>query len=338
MLVIDVALLYGILSGWQVMIVHILVILLFLVVQISSFSHQILRRKVSILPPRSQPQKIDSFEVGQNANYSSKRLLYELKKVVFNPNTAGVLLGTINTVLIIKSTPFQTVASPIIGILSTLLFPTMAPSAYCGSFIGSIVPKASDLKESLPSLFIISMVAALQLTIFDRYRILSGVGGRLGFIAFASGIMYQLPHYLNLLGRNISLLKDIPNTWLGFSMATMAGATACSLFRTKFKLSPVFASGLVSIVAQALAPYHVYGRSAARMAWCGSFIAMCTPILTFAELIYASAVATFVTFFLQSAGWNAGGQLGAAALMGVIFTKKTISWTNINRDGKKPTQ
>ena len=301
---------------------HIAALLVLFTVQITSLHHHILlSRKVSILR-RSQQSDIGNAHI-QNESFLERAL----KKIEIDSNAVGVIIGTVSTIFLIKNTPFQLIASPIVGLLAAVVCPSIAAPAYCGSFIGAIVTKSSDFKTSLVPLLAISIIAACQLTFFDCYRILSGIGGRLGFIAFTSGIVYQLPHFLTLLGQNGSKFKNIPRDWCGFVVATMTGATACSLLRTKSKLSPVLASGFVGLVAQALASYHVSMRAAAKMIWCGSFVAMSTPILTVPELLSSSVISTFAAFILQSIGWNVGGQLGAAALIGVIVVKKTISLT-----------
>eukprot|EP01036_Dinobryon_divergens_P029506 gene29507-38610_t len=90
-------------------------LLVLFAVQITSFHPHIFSHKVSFLRQRSQQI------------YSSD---------TWNAPTDGVILGTFSTIFIIKRTPFQHIASPIVGVLTAVVYPSIAASAYCGSFIG----------------------------------------------------------------------------------------------------------------------------------------------------------------------------------------------------------
>ena len=72
-------------------------------------------------------------------------------------------------------------ASSIVGMIATLVLPEkLAIAAFCGCFAGmareAVIPGISASA-------VLGLVSAVMLTVFDRKKILVGVGGRLGFIA-----------------------------------------------------------------------------------------------------------------------------------------------------------
>ena len=258
---------------------------------------------------------------------SGKSLEATVSLTSFQPsiNGLGVLSGALSTFGIIHYTSFQAFATPIIGIFGSILRPTWSPSIYCGSFIGAA---ALTKSHSLQTILFVSAIAIILYEKFDQNQLFIGYGGRLGFIAFAAGVLFQLQKYMTTIIWPASISM---HHWLTSFISILIGAISCQLMRSKLSFSAVLSSSFVGLISSLLRYFNYFPLDTSRMLWCGSFIAMSTPLLRVEELLSSSAIASLFVCLFQAMQSSVEGQLGAAALGGVLVTKiLTVQSTKIS--------
>jgi hypothetical protein len=264
-------------------------------------------------------------------------------------------------------------ASTIVGLFGSLIVQKLGLAIFCGSFAGmastaviSCCPTSSVWKAGT----LLGLLCSSLLTIFNKFQLLQGIGGRLGFIAQCScTIQYILislvvnkksPFTTNedaakLIGGyafpKIEILKELPPVCL----YTVVGALFMSFWKEKMierqsntnnsskgplattiyeRLSnSVTAASITGLIASLLLKPSIAGPI-----YCGSFIAMSSPttIQTYGGLVGASIMGGICQQAMTGiliGGW--GGKLGTAALLGVISYNLFINM--LTRDHKSTT-
>lgn len=248
----------------------------------------------------------------------------------------SVTVGTVATYVLhnyVKAVgPVQ--ASGIVAITSTLLSPSdkLALAALCGSFAGMV---STTVKPTLWLAFLLGIVCAGVLALFDKKSWFIGFGGRLGFISqcactllflvieLVSWILGSTPATTML--ANFGVYQSITAMdALSVMFFSVLGALFMRLWKratAAMKLpnrltNSVAAVGMTGLIGGFFPPIL------AGPVFCGSFVAMASPTILPSTLSLLSAC--FLAGLSQLAlagfllgGW--GGKLGTAAFMGVVL-------------------
>ncbi len=231
------------------------------------------------------------------------------------------------------------IASSAVGLIAAMILPEkFALAVLCGSFAGmarlSVVP---GIRASV----LLGALCAGTMALFDKQKWLIGVGGRLGFIAQISCTLQFLLSLLYSPSRGgAKLIGSYPpmgklsSQLVPTCLVTVAGAlfmniwkdtlkgraqksrsenrVLCIILRLSTSVAAVSVTGLVA---------SLFPVSLAGPAYCGSFIAMSSPITieTYGGLMGAALAGGVCQIALASVllgGW--GGKLGTASLIGVL--------------------
>ena len=229
-------------------------------------------------------------------------------------------------------------ASGIVAIASTLLLPEkLALAALCGSFAGMA---STTIKPTLGSAFLLGVVCAGVLAMFDKKAWFVGFGGRLGFISqCACTLMFLVAELMAwALGSTAStrtamladfgLYKAITVVEsLSLIVFTVVGALFMRLWKLLTAKLPNKVSNSVAAVGMTGLLGGVFPTAVGGPAFCGSFVAMASPAIlpNLISLVLASILAGASQVALTGlllGGW--GGKLGTAAFMGVVFYRWLI--------------
>lgn len=231
-------------------------------------------------------------------------------------------------------------ASSTVGLIGAVLLPEkLALAALCGSFAGmarlSVIP---GIRASI----VLGALCAATMAFFDRKKWLVGLGGRLGFIAqiactsqflLSSLIFPSSTGGARLIGTFPSMgklaVQLVPTcicTLMGalFMSACKEGLAHLSLkVSSNDRVATILRRLSTSVAAVSVTGLmaSLFPVSCAGPAFCGSFIAMSSPvkIKTYGGLMGAALVGGFCQLALTGVllgGW--GGKLGTSSLLGVI--------------------
>ncbi|GMH85292.1 hypothetical protein TrVE_jg7798 [Triparma verrucosa] len=236
-----------------------------------------------------------------------------------SPLSAPILLGSLSYLLINLNLPLQ----------------SHQPSLYCGAFAGT---SAMSLMSTPLNSIYLGLIAAILFEAFERFKLFTGKGGRLGMCATMSSTVFTAVRGRLALGSELkAFIKSIPcSTNAAFAVATQAtvvgaggalvmpglaasaGAVLCTLMRRR-GFSPVTASSLVG----SLGIWGIGGPLGA-LFYAGTFVGMSADAASVETRslkgqVVAAGVMT-VIFQVLGRGFlgGVGGKLGAAALGGVL--------------------
>ncbi len=200
------------------------------------------------------------------------------------------------------------VASAVVGLMAAAIFPQHAAAIYCGSFVGMC---SSSYLTSFHELMIAALIAGMLFSISED--VLSGMGGKLGTIAFVGALLAGLSF------RRQFVILSIPSSEVAWRIVLAAIAATILTFwlSTNRKLGPVRASSLVGLLGGLLAPaiFPQVGESLAVVVICASFTGMSSPErMPFLWMVLAAGLLTGIIFLYSfSIFGGAGGKLGTIA-------------------------
>lgn len=243
-------------------------------------------------------------------------------------NFIAVFLGTVVTFYLsidIIAPHFETVssavlASGLVGILATLIFPKHDVPIFCGSFAGMA---SSGLLVSYTHVVLAGAIAA-SIFVLAKYS-LNGFGGKLGTIAFGGCVFAAL-----LTGQEL-LSGDIPTWDLGWLLVaySVAGSVVTFMIAVRCKHSAVISSGIVGVFAAVVLPaiHADIGNTLSIMVFCASFAGMSKPERVPNELFMAISGVFCALIFMYTAPYmgGAGGKLGTTAFGSVICARAMIN-------------
>ena len=264
---------------------------------------------------------------------------------------ASVFFGTVSTFALNNCVSLGPIkASSLVGMLSALILPEkMALASLCGSFSG--MARQTVIPGVYASVALGALCAAMM-ALFDKKKWLVGVGGRLGFIAQLACTSQFLVSSLFMPTPGASFVGAYPPVRrllaqvLPTCFFTVAGTLLMSAWKeifsgqskkTRFPTSVACISKRLSTPVAAVSAtglgMSLFPVSVAGPAFCGSFIAMSSPLKleTYGGLVGASLVGGLCQILLAGVllgGW--GGKLGTASLMGVLLYKKVLETTRAN--------
>ena len=229
------------------------------------------------------------------------------------------------------------VASGLVGVIAATLLPKYKYAAYCGAaYCGSFVGMSSKALLINYNEFILASLIAGLIFLIAR-NVFSGLGGKLGTIAFTSTTITGLLH-----NRQFSSSPIITDWKINFWVILMALIAALLSFYINNFLNhgPVMASGIVGLIGGLLLPilFPEYGDLLALVVICASFAGMST-IAHFPNAIYIAITGLLIgilyVFSLPVYG-GAGGKLGTIAFTSDLTTYgfKTFLMKFKNQTGK----
>ena len=236
-------------------------------------------------------------------------------------NFISVFLGAIITFYIsieIISVGFDgvssaVIASGLVGILATVLFPKYDAAIFCGSFVGMA---SSELFTSYYQLALAGLVASIVF-VAGKYCF-NGFGGKLGTTAFSGCVVAAL-----LTGQSF-VPGSIPDFSFGLQLGiySILGAVITYVISIRFDNSAVISSGLVGVIAGLILPviYPEVGATLSVMVFCASFAGMSSPERIPNELwVGISGIFCALIFIYTSPYFGgAGGKLGTTAFGSVV--------------------
>ncbi|WP_027338951.1 hypothetical protein [Halonatronum saccharophilum] len=218
------------------------------------------------------------------------------------------------------------VASAVVGLLGAIIISKYEVEVFCGSFVGM----ASNLIFiSYGQLFLAAFISGLIFILVDNY--FSGIGGKLGAIAFTGSILVGLFNRVEFLSGSIPDL-NISTLLIIYSIC---GAVGTYVLSVRFNKGPVLSSAIVGLLAGIVLPliYGDLGTQLALMAFCASFAGMSSKdILDNEFLVLISGIITALIFIFTTPYLGGlGGKLGMTAFVSVISLRGSLSLIDLTR-------
>jgi hypothetical protein len=199
------------------------------------------------------------------------------------------------------------IASALIGILGHFFIKKHEIAIYCGSFAGMT---SVFLLSPIQMVFLSFLCATLY--IFST-QLFKGLGGKLGTIAFASGLLTFLVFNINY---ESSTLIYIPLTH--FILISILGMASAFYMQHKFKQTATFASASTSLLfALIIIPLSPIGSTFALLFFAASFAGMSSQntIKTPIFVILTGVIVGLIFYLLNTELNGVGGKLGTIALI-----------------------
>jgi hypothetical protein len=209
------------------------------------------------------------------------------------------------------------IASGLVGLVATKLFPKFAAPIYAASFVSM-----SSL-EVLPSITL-SFFSGLftGLIYLSVQKMFVGVGGKLGAIAFFTVLIAtwsRLPVY------SYNPLTLFETLYLIFTSCFGAGLTYYISMR--FKQNPVFSSSVVVLTFALIGNIFLrFDDEIVAAVTCGSYAGMssCEVITNIKKMYLVGLVAGIILFLSWPLFCGVGGKLGLVAFLAVFLSKLVI--------------
>ncbi len=204
-------------------------------------------------------------------------------------------------------------ASGFVGLAGAMLAPKRAVAIYCGSFVGMASPEAF---ESVAGVGLSGAVAGGLFALSERC--FTGLGGRLGAVAFVGSLASALLHGAALHS------QPVPAWDIGLPVVACAVAAAAltDFLNVRMGHGPVLASAFVGVAAALLLPamHGELGSTLAVVAFCASFVGMSSRGRLPNAFWAAMAGLVCGVMFLFTTPWlgGAGGKLGTLAFGSTI--------------------
>lgn len=232
-------------------------------------------------------------------------------------NFIAVVFGGLATFALTQTLGFSAVlASGLIGVIAYMLVPKYEVPAFCGSFVGMA---SYSLLPGYRYLILAGLISGIVYVI-GKYSF-KGFGGKLGTTAFIGTVLAAV-----FTGQSFSG-GYIPGGNMVYLLIiySVIGAVLTYILHIRFKLSAVFSSGIIGVLAALILPiFHpANGATLAVMAYCATFAGMSSKDRISNEFIMAiGAILTALIFIFTSPYLNgAGGKLGTIAFASVITIK-----------------
>ena len=232
-------------------------------------------------------------------------------------NFLAVVLGGLVTFALTQTIGISAVlASGLVGIVAYILVPNYEIPAFTGSFVGMA---SYSLLPGYRYLILAGLISGIVYVI-GKYSF-KGFGGKLGTTAFIGTVLAAVFTGQNFTGGTI----PGGNMIYLLILYSVIGAVLTYILHIRFKLSAVFSSGLIGVLAALILPifYPANGATLAVMAYCASFAGMSSKDRISNEFIMiVGAILTALIFIFTSPYLNGtGGKLGTTAFASVITIK-----------------
>jgi len=204
-------------------------------------------------------------------------------------------------------------ASGLVGILATLIFPEYDTPIFCGSFVGMA---SSSL---LPGYLYIGLAGVIAGGVYVIGKLVfKGFGGKLGTTAFIGCVLAAV-----ITGQSFSSETVITGQELELLLVySVLGAVGTFIISVRLDNSAVISSAAVGVLGAAVLPaiYPEFGNTLAIMVYCASFAGMASLDRIKNELLMAAAgiICAIVFSFSSPYLGGAGGKLGTIAFLSVI--------------------
>lgn len=236
-------------------------------------------------------------------------------------NFISVFLGAIVTFYLsieiisvgFASVSSAVVASGLVGILATLVFPKYDAAIFCGSFVGMA---SGELFTSYYQLALAGLIASIVF-VAGKYCF-NGFGGKLGTTAFAGCVVAAV-----LAGQSF-VPGTIPDASFGLQLGiySILGAIITYVISVRFDNSAVISSGLVGVMSGLILPviYPEVGATLSVMVFCASFAGMSSSERIPNELWVGISGIFCALIYIYTAPYfgGAGGKLGTTAFGSVV--------------------
>ena len=216
------------------------------------------------------------------------------------------------------------VSSGLVGIIVAKFCPKFAPCVYTASFAGM------SSQNVLPTIFhsmlvgiIVGIVFIICQTVFE------GFGGKLGVMAFFSGL------FISLVSKPQTELIRLPDLIQGLVivLSCVFGSIVTCLLSMRMKAGPVMASGIITLIGGIFLPCisPLIGQNLASSLTAGTYAGMSSKEVIGSKLYMglAGMVAGIILVLGVPVFYGLGGKLGAVAFLGV-----TTIW-RLNRMNRK---
>ncbi len=225
----------------------------------------------------------------------------------------SVSLGAFSTYLLSVHLNLGAVlASALIGILAVLIIKPYAVPIFCGSFAGMSHPEVFGM---VPMIWVSIGAGIIYLFAVGSFN---GYGGKLGTIAFASGLIVWL-----FLSTDFMIGASFEGYMImSILIVSVLGASLTYLISIKLKKGPVMASGIVGVIAFiAFSLFFNQHLGVLATAMFGaSFVGMSQTKRMPSYLGIMIAGLLFGAIFILSAPYfnGVGGKLGTIALISIM--------------------
>lgn len=204
------------------------------------------------------------------------------------------------------------VASSLVGLIGSLLFPALAVPIYCGSFAGMV---SNSLASGMISVVTIGFFSGLLYV--SGTETFKGFGGKLGATAYFATLLSSLffdTFRDTMTGGTIVLQYDV-------FVVFVIGSLGTYLINAKYQMGVVTASSLLGITFGLLLPNTFSnGYSLSVALFCGTFIGMSTTskLSTRVSVLIASVIGTIIYLYTSPYFAGLGGKLGLIAFGSTI--------------------
>lgn len=209
-------------------------------------------------------------------------------------------------------------ASAFLAVVSAAILPKYSAVIFCGAFVGTVEPV---LLPTLPMLVLATLFATLLFQ--GSSNLYTGLGGKLGTIAFCSCLLLSL--YSPSFYTNASL-PGLP-TGLLILLCTIKGAIFTYCLHVRCKQGPIMAAGLIGLSGGLILPalFSASGPLMASSLYLGAFVGMTSPhrLQGETQIGLAAIVAGTLFIFSQPYLGGLGGKLGTLAFASV-FSLETL--------------
>ncbi len=221
-------------------------------------------------------------------------------------------IGVLATFAIVFLTGISAViASAAIGLLGFLLVKKYQVAIYCGSFAGMVSTTLFSIHEVVLLALVCGLVYLLTKPLF------SGLGGKLGTVAFISSLLT-----FAIFSKNYEVV-DVQLNLILVLLVSVVGTVSTYLVQHRLHQSAVFASAITSLVFALLVTLVWPSETGyAVVFFAASFLGMSSQerLPNIFVAFWASLILGLVFDLLISVFHGLGGKLGLMALMSIMMT------------------
>ncbi len=205
------------------------------------------------------------------------------------------------------------IASGLAGVLAAIFIRPYAVPIFCGSFLGMCNPEFLQIQHLIGASVLVGVVFVLTKDVFNGY------GGKLGTIALSAAVITGFLCRCDFLaGSAYSGFET-----LALILASVIGALATFVISIRLGKGPVFASGIVGVLAGVVLPlvWNDFGIELAVAVFGASFVGMSSKDRLLDERFIALAGIMFGFIYVYSAPYfgGAGGKLGTIAFASAMM-------------------
>lgn len=232
-------------------------------------------------------------------------------KLILSTTFASVLTYFLNINLGLG--PF--IASGLVGLVASKVFPKFSPAIYAASFASM-----SGL-QVLPRLSLSGIAGLLTGILYiSTQKIFVGLGGKLGAIAFFSVLITSLFVGLGIyLSDTLQFLES-----LLLILGSCLGAALTYYISIRFKQEPVFSSSIVVLAAALILNIFLrFDNNLVAAITCGSYAGMSSKeiIKNLKMMCWIGVVSGIILFLTWPLFFAVGGKLGLVAFLAVFLSK-----------------